>query len=547
MLNHAEIIQVELGVQLEGKIAVSRYGGPFRGLKVKNAQDHGMIGAVLFVDPADDGNVTVANGYAAYPDGPARNPSSVQRGSVQFLSTYPGDPTTPGYPSINEDVPRTGIENVTPRIPSIPISLADAQPILAALNGYGPSAEEVGRDYWVGGIDAEYSAGPAPGVTLSMSNYMKDTYTDIWNAIGVINGTNSDETIIIGNHRDAWLIGGAADPNSGTAIIVEVGRALGRLLSEGWQPTRNIVFCSWDAEEYGLVGSTEWMEEYIPWITETAVSYLNIDVGTSGPHPGISATPELHDIGVETMKKVLWPLFGYNQTMYDVWYEDTMGEIGVLGSGSDYTGFLHRDVSSIDMGSDPGPTDPVYHYHSDYDSWHWMSTFGDPGFLVHKAMGQYLAIMAYHMASDDSLPLQPVNFADQMDLYYEELLGTVANASQELDTGELRAAIDTFRTQAQEAEALMAEAVDSGNSELVQVVNHKLRDFHRGFTSQGGLPTREFYRHTIFAPGLDTGYAATTFPGITEAIEIYDNMTMAEEWVGKTAAAIRVAGNILRT
>ncbi|KAI6794163.1 putative glutamate carboxypeptidase [Hortaea werneckii] len=547
---------IELGVELEGKIAISRYGGNFRGLKVKNAQDHGMIGAILFTDPADDGNVTVANGYAAYPDGPARNPSSVQRGSVQFLSTYPGDPTTPGYPSIGEDIPRTGIDEVTPQIPSIPISMVDAEPILAALNGSGPSGEEVGRDNWIGGLQADYSAGPAPGVTISMSNYMEGSLMDVWNAIGVINGTNSDETVVIGNHRDAWIIGGAADPNSGTAVIVELGRALGKLLSQGWQPKRNIVLCSWDAEEYGLLGSTEWVEEYIPWISQTAVSYLNIDVATSGPHPSISAVPELHALGVEMMKKVSWPLFGYNQTMYDVWYEDTEGEIGVLGrltghlpqlSGSDYTAFLHRGVASIDMGSDPGPTDPIYHYHSDYDSWHWMSTFGDPGFLVHKGMGQYLTLLAYHLATDESLPLEPVNFANEMDIYYQDLQYTIGNASQDVDISELRQAIDTFRTQAEEAESLMATAVEEGNSDLVRVQNYKFRDFHRGFTSQGGLPNREFYRHVIFAPGLDTGYAATTFPGITEAIEIYDNFTMAAEWVTKTSAGIRLAGNILKT
>lgn len=176
-----------------------------------------------------------------------------------------------------------------------------------------------------------------------------------------------------------------------------------------------------------------------------------------------------------------------------------------------------------------------------------MATYGDPGFLIHKAMGQYLAILAYHMASDETLPLQPVNFADQMDLYYDELRGTISNASLELDTSELRAALDTFRTQAQQAEDLIAQATASGDSALLQVQNHKLRDFHRGFTSQGGLPNREFYRHLIFAPGLDTGYAATTFPGISEAIDIYDNITMAEEWVVKTAAGIRVAGEILKT
>ena len=213
------------------------------------------------------------------------------------------------------------------------------------------------------------------------------------------------------------------------------------------------------------------------------------------------------------MKKVMWPLFGYNQTMYDVWYEDTMGEIGVLGSGSDYTAYLHRGVGSIDMGSDGGPTDPIYHYHSDYDSYHWMSTYGDPGFLVHKAMGQYMAIMAYNLASADSLPLNPVNFADQMDVYYQDLQYTIGNASQPVDISELRAAIDSFRMQAQEAEDLMAEATQTGNSDLMTVQNHKLRDFHRGFTSQGGLPNREFYRHVVFAPGTRYRICSCDVPG----------------------------------
>lgn len=191
----------ELGVSLEGKIAVSRYGGPFRGLKVKNAQANGMIGAILFTDTGDDGNVTEANGYAAYPDGPARNPTAVQRGSVQYLSIYPGDPTTPGYPS-RVDSPRADPHAVMPMIPSIPISYVDAIPILAALDGHGVDGETVNRTRWVGALNVSYSTGPAPGTTISMSNLMEDVYTDIWDSIGIINGTNPDETVIIGNHRE---------------------------------------------------------------------------------------------------------------------------------------------------------------------------------------------------------------------------------------------------------------------------------------------------------------------------------------------------------
>lgn len=192
---------IELGVPLEGKIAVSKYGGPFRGLKVKNAQENGMMGVIIFTDTIDDGNITEANGYAAYPDGPARNPSAVQRGSVLFLSTYPGDPTTPGWASKNGSL-RADPSTVLPRIPSIPISYADAIPILAALDGYGTPGPEVDRTGWVGALNVSYSTGPAPGTTMSMTNLMETTYAPIWNSIGIINGTIADETIVIGNHRD---------------------------------------------------------------------------------------------------------------------------------------------------------------------------------------------------------------------------------------------------------------------------------------------------------------------------------------------------------
>lgn len=335
-----------LGVPLEGKIAISRYGGPFRGLKVKNAQANGMLGVILFTDTGDDGNITEANGYAAYPDGPARNPTAVQRGSVEFLSIYPGDPTTPDYPS-KEGVPRTDGKAVLPQIPSIPISWVDAKPILAALDGFGTSGVDVNRTRWVGALNVTYSTGPAPGVQLSLSNVMNNTITPIWDAIGIINGTNADETIVIGNHRDAWIVGGAADPNSGTAIIVELAKAFGELLKQGWRPKRNIVLGSWDGEEYGLLGSTEFVEEYLPWLNETAISYLNVDIGASGPHVYFSASPELHQVVQETMKKILW--MDTNMTMYDRWSDDNQGHIGVLGSGSDYTAFVHKGIGAVSV------------------------------------------------------------------------------------------------------------------------------------------------------------------------------------------------------
>ncbi|KAJ8114115.1 hypothetical protein OPT61_g3922 [Boeremia exigua] len=536
-----------LGVELEGKIALAKYGGPFRGLKVKNAQDHGMVGAVIFTDPGDDGNMTEAKGQIAYPNGPARHPSTVQRGSVQFLSTYPGDPTTPGYVS-KEDSPRSDRSSITPQIPSLPISWAEVQPLLQALNGFGPSSAEINRTGWVGAIPGvNYSAGSGSGAKLAMSNVMNDTYGSIWNAVGIINGTLEDEVVIVGNHRDAWIIGGAADPNSGSAVLIELAKAFGELAKTGWKPARTIVLCSWDAEEYGLVGSTEWMEEYIPWIKNAAVSYLNIDVAVSGPNPDISATPDLHNIGTSLMKKIIYPYRGSsNQTMYDVWSQ-VDGTVGVLGSGSDYTAFLHRGVAAIDMGAGGGPNDPVYPYHSNYDSYHWMATFGDPGFHTHKAMGQYLTLLLYHMVNDPVVPLQPADYVDELNTYLKALNTTITSANATVDLSALIDAISTFETSAQQFNDLRDQAVAADDTALITVQNHKARDFSRGFTSQGGLPTREFYQHTIFAPGRDTGYAPVTFPGITESITFDDDVELAQEWVEKTSAAILVAASILKT
>ncbi|PSK53120.1 hypothetical protein B9Z65_3320 [Elsinoe australis] len=536
---------VALGVELEGKIALARYGGPFRGLKVKNAQQFGMIGAVIFTDTGDDGNVTEAKGELAYPYGKARNPTTVQRGSVQFLSTYPGDPTTPGYPS-KRDSPRTGIQDVTPQIPSLPLSWVEAQPLIQALDGHGTPGRQVNRTNWVGAFNATYSTGPAPGVTLSLSNEMQSNITAIWNAIGIINGTSKDEAIVIGNHRDAWIVGGAADPNSGSAVMIELSKAFGRLLATGWRPRRTIVLASWDAEEYGLVGSTEWVEEYIPWLTTAAVSYLNIDVGASGPNPDISATPDLHRIAIDTMKKVVYDNYrGYNNlTLYDVW-QGLGGEVGILGSGSDYTGFLHNGISSLDMGAGGGPTDAVYPYHSNYDSFHWMATYGDPGFNTHKVMCRYLTLLAYELATREITPLDPLNYGVEMTTYLAELEDVLASGGTnytDVDVSPIRDAIATFNTTAGQMADLIAANPDEAT---INTINGKLRDYQRGFVSQGGLPNRQFYKNVVSAPGLDTGYAPVTFGGVTEAVTFYKDAEMAREWVGRTARAIERAAAIL--
>lgn len=540
---------VDQGIEIEGKIALIRYGGLFRGLKVKNAQDFGAVAAVIFLDPGDDGEMTVANGYEAYPNGPARNPTAVQKGSTLFLSTYPGDPTTPGYPS-HEDAPRADISEVIPKIPSLPISYSAAEPLLQALHGHGTSGEAMNRTFWVGGLDAEYYTGPATGVKLSLDVESREAITPIHNVIAQINGTNADETIVIGNHRDTWMVGGNGDPNSGSAILVEFTKAINKLRATGWVPKRNIVLGSWDAEEWGLIGSVEWVEDNVNWLTETAVAYLNIDVAVSGPRPNLATTPELHTLALDTFKKVIHPNFGaFNMSLYDAWQDASGGEIGVLGSGSDYTSFLHRGISSLDVGSSGGPTDPIWHYHSNYDTYYWMSTWGDPGFHVHASQGQFLALLAYHLASDDILPIDTQNYAVELRAYYDDLVSYAEENSADLDLTELDDAINLFKKSADDVKALESLAFDRDDDVLKKVVNHKYRDFQRGFISQGGLPNREFYKHVATAPGLDTGYAAVTFPGITEGVQYAENgnFEVAQEWVAKTARGIVVAANILKT
>ena len=357
------------------------------------------------------------------------------------------------------------------------------------------------RTKWVGAIPGvDYSTGVGSGASLSLSNTMEDNYTTIWDAIGIINGTNQDEVVIVGNHRDAWIVGGASDPNSGSAVLVELSKAFGKLLATGWRPTRTIILASWDAEEYGSIGSTEWVEEYVPWLKTAAVTYLNVDIAVSGPWPYTDATPDLHQLAIDTMKKIIYPIPGSaSQTLYDVW-QNVSGSFGILGAGSDYVPFLQKGgISSLDLGAGGSAHDPIYHYHSNYDSYHWMATFGDPGFNTHKAIGQYLALLTYRLSSDAVLPLEPADYVSEFESYLKELNETISSSNGTVDLSALTDAVAAFSNSAQQFNALRQEAILTNDTELLAVVNHKARDYSRGFVSQGGLPGREFYENLIFA------------------------------------------------
>jgi N-acetylated-alpha-linked acidic dipeptidase len=291
--------------------------------------------------------------------------------------------------------------------------------------------------------------------------------------------------------------------------------------------------------------STEWVEEYIPWLKSSAVSYLNIDVGVAGTIPDVSASPDLHSLITSTMQKVIWPHCA-NCTMYDVW-EEKAGEIDLLGAQSDYTAFVHRGgISAMDIGTTRAPLDPIYHTHSNFDSYHWMTKFADAGFAMHKAVGQFLTLLLFQLVNEDVVPLDPAKYSLEMRAWLgdlQELLSS-ANATTAVRVEQLEDAIAAFEEVARLFNAAREMAVVSNDMHLLKECNRKARDFGRGFISQGGLSGRGFYQHLLFAPGLDTGYKPVTFPGVTETVAA-GNLSLAKGFMERTAKAVLAAASIL--
>ena len=407
----------QMKIDVRGKLILVRYGQNFRGVKAFVAQEHGAAGVLIYSDPADDG----WRHGDKYPQGPWRPDTGVQRGSIGYMFQFPGDPTTPGIASLPSlpDSKRTAPEQSAqlPKIPTTPISYADAWPILEHLGG--PDSP---RD-WQGSLPFTYHVGPGP-ITVKM--HLKQDYQlrTIWDVIGRIRGSQlADELVVAGNHRDAWVYG-AVDPNSGTAAMLESIHGIGELLKSGWKPKRTIIFGSWDAEEEGLIGSTEWGEQHEAELAN-AVAYFNMDVAVSGSKFGASSVPTLKQFLREVTKVVPGPKGGM---LYDDWRKTSQAgadpdrkptqdiggterlpaaqsksdiSVGDLGSGSDYTVFLqHLGVPSSDVSS----SGSYGVYHSVFDNFNWFKKFGDPDFIYEQEMARVFGVETIRMAEADVLP-----------------------------------------------------------------------------------------------------------------------------------------------
>jgi N-acetylated-alpha-linked acidic dipeptidase len=543
----------QMNVDVHGKIVIVRYGQNFRGVKAFVAQERGAAGVIIYSDPKDDGYYR----GDAYPKGPWRPASGTQRGSVGYMFQFPGDPTTPGIASVpslpdSKRVPPAESAQLS-KIPVTPLSYADASPILEHLSGPASPRE------WQGALPFTYHVGPGPS---KVKIHLKQDYQfrTIWDVIGKVRGTTSpDEWVVAGNHRDAWVYG-AVDPNSGTAAMLESVHGIGELLKSGWKPKRTIVIGSWDAEEQGLIGSTEWGEDHAKELA-TAVAYFNVDVAVSGPKFGASSVPSLKQFIREITKAVSAPQGG---TVYEAWKKTSQSTpensrsqesltggykppaaqlrsdvpVGDLGSGSDYTVFLqHLGVPSTDIGS----TGDYGVYHSVFDNLAWFKKFADPDFRYEQQMARVFGLEMIRMATADVLPYDYEDYGKEILVY----LDAAKNKSKERfgdKSPDFSAAIDGARHLEQSgAKMSQKQRKLPGDPERMNTV---LRETERALLIPEGLPNRPWYHHAIYAPGQYTGYAAVVIPGVNEAIDAND-ARRAEQQIAALAAALHRAATAL--
>lgn len=504
-----------LGVSVRGKVVLARYGRSFRGIKAREAEKRGALGLFIYTDPLDDG---FARGDV-YPEGPMRPNTGVQRGSV---FNGQGDPLTPGYASV-PGAPRVPLEQTAvPRIPVVPISAQNAEILMRDLRGTDIPAG------WQGGLPLRYHVGPGPArvkMTVQTDAATKGTKT-IWNTLGTLRGTEfPDEYVYIGAHRDGWGAG-AADNVSGTVSVLEAAEALSALAKRGERPRRSIVFATWDAEEWGLIGSTEYVEDDSLKLLRGGVAYLNQDVSAQGPSFGAGGSPSLRSTLRSVVQQVPDPQG--RGMVYDVWRRNTgttnpdaEPAMGDPGGGSDFAGFYnHLGIPHADWGFGG----PAGTYHSAYDTFEWMRTWGDLGFLFHATAARIGAAMALRLANADVHPYDYVEYAATMQRYVP--LVTRGLARQRWDTtlaGPLATAIDSM---AQAAARFTESRTMRLEAELPKAArertNAALRRVERELTRPSGLLGRPWWRSLIYAADVDNGYATMSFPGVNEAVRAGD-------------------------
>ena len=544
-----------LGISVEGKIVLAKYGRSWRGIKPKVAAEEGAVGAILYSDPEDDG-------YAVkdvYPEGPMRPWGGVQRGSVLDMPTYPGDPLTPGWAHTEgaRTLPRDSARTIM-EIPVLPISYGEAREILEQLGG--PVAPS---DDWKGALPLTYHVGPGPAVARLALEYDWEI-RPFSNVVATIPGCVwPDQWVLYGNHHDAW-VNGAQDPISGMVALEEAARALATLRADGWCPRRTVVLAGWDAEEWGLLGSVEWGEAHADELREKAVAYLNTDSNSRG-WIGLQASHSLEEFWRQVARDVADPTRADSSVLAaalahraaEAGEADAVDgaavewSVDALGSGSDYTVFIdHLGIASTMLYYGGGT--PAGVYHSAYDTYEFYRRFLDPGFDYERLLARTSVTAVLRLADAPVLPFEFGRVVDTYRGYVAEIDSVATGKGMEgLDLLAVSAALDELEAASARFEDALAglEGLDAADlrarSGALGRANRLIYRTERALTSEEGLPGRPWFRHLLYAPGYYTGYGVKTMPGIREAVEDRPDVAVANAQASRVAAALeRYAGQV---
>ena len=569
------------GISVKGKIALARYGGGWRGLKPKLAQEQGAIGALIYSDPANDGYATADT----YPNGGGRPDTGVQRGSVADMTTYPGDPGTPGYGSVKgaKRIDRKDAVTIM-KIPTLPISYGDAMKIFAQLKG------PIVPDNFKGALPITYRTGGDGSVKLHLQVESDWSLKPVYNVIAMLKGKDRpDEWVVRGNHHDGWVFG-AADPLSGEVAMLSEAKALGQLAKAGWRPSRTIVYASWDAEEPMLLGSTEWVETHEAELKAKAIIYINTDgngrgfLGAEGSHQyshlvnQVAADVKDPQTGVSVLERARAKLRadafdGGRVDADELKAAEAGGDLpmGALGSGSDYSSFLqHAGVPSLNLGFG-GEGESAGSYHSIYDSYDHFVRFDDPGLAYGAALSKTVGRVVLRIADADTPPLRFGDLAATVHIYLGEVKALIDSRRKQdekragllsgnafalasdpkapvaapvaeaptpvIELAALENAVGKLEASAKAYDAAYAAKGAALTPATRAKLNAALLGIDQALLIPEGLPGRDWYKHALYAPGRFTGYGAKTLPGVREAVE-ERRFADANVYAGRTAAAI---------
>jgi len=524
-----EMLQ-ELGVDVKGKIVLARYGGNFRGFKARFAEANGAAGLIIFTDPKDSGYTK----GLVYPEGPYYNESSIQRGSL-LTTDFTGDPLTPFEPALPLDGKKK-IKRMSPdqaqlhTIPVTPVAYGEAKKILGQMRGRAVPQS------WQGGLPFTYRLEGGASLTVRLKVNQKIDFVRAANVVGMLKGSEApDEWIILGCHFDAWGFG-ATDPNSGTAMLLSLSETLGKLKKQGYAPKRSILIGHWDAEEHGVIGSSEWVEQLRDQLNAKGVVYMNFDGGVSGKSFGASAAPTLKKLLIETSKKVRYPYT--DQSLFEFWKKDTQSEpsIGNLGGGSDHIAFyMHAGVPSLSGGAG-GPN----LYHSNYDSFQFYEQFVDPEFQMGPMVEHMAGLMALRMANAELIPYNLNRYAYDLKLHFTNATNKIKGYDQNFEgfnssTAAIRSLEVTSKILTTQLQSFLEEGGLSKKDQ--RALNQQLISLEKSFLSEQGMYFGKWYKSLYASSDPFSGYAAWILPGLEYEIALKSSDRL-EEWDTRYAAAI---------